>query len=94
LNIFPVTADAVALSLAMDLNIYVDPNALTHRRSAEEVEQGLATADFVMLTTRLLTWLPGSMFAPQIWAKLAADSRWHLIASASDYAVFARTQCR
>jgi hypothetical protein len=63
-------------------------------RSAEEVERGLETSDFAILTSKLISWLPGSMFAPQLMAKLASDSRWRQISSGSDYAVFARAQCR
>lgn len=95
LNPFPLNVEAVALSLAMNLGINIKPvNHLTHLRTVADIESEIDTSDFVILTSKLVPWLPGSMFSPQILAKLAADSQWNMIASASDYTVFARKQCR
>ena len=102
MNSWPVTVDAVALSLAMNLRINIKPlTGLYHGIDpADEIDRVIDTADFVILAKSdkipwlPASWLPGSKFSSHTSARLASDAKWHLISSTSEYELFAITECR
>jgi hypothetical protein len=96
MNPYPVTIEAVALSLAMNLRIHIKQLPLFWNRSAEQMDRAVDAADFVILYKgkQEVPHLPGSKFGSQTSVRLASDGNWHLISSTSEYELFAKTECR
>jgi len=95
MNPYPVTVEAVALSLAMDHSINIKPlTSLYSVRSAEVMAREIDTADFVILSKgKEIAYLPGSKFSSLILGRLASSAKWHSILSTSAYELFAKTEC-
>lgn len=95
MNPYPVTVEAVALSLAMNYSINVRPlTSLYSVRSAEIMAQEVDSADFVILSKgNEVPYLPGSKFTAQTLRRLVSSPEWHLISSTEEYALFAKTEC-
>ena len=95
MNPYPVIVEAVALFLAMNSRIQIQPMPLFFIRSAEQMDRAVDTADFVILYKgkEEVPNLPSSKFGSQTSVRLASDLRWHLTSSTNEYELFAKTEC-
>lgn len=96
MDVWPVTLEAVVLSLAMNFRVNATPiNWLTNVRTAEEMDSEVDVADFVILSKGdKVPHLPGAQFSSHTSARLTSRPEWHLISSGREFELFARTGCR
>lgn len=95
MNPYPVTVEAIALSLAMTHNLQIKPMTWLYGvRSAEEMLLATDKADFVMLSKGdQIANLPGTKFTAQTKERLSSNINWHLIASTAEYEIYAKKAC-